>query len=254
MLHIHRGERADALVAALGGVVVEPLDDPMAAEVVAVPTRGVERWLTQRLSTRLGATPGRADGVCANIAFPYPAALVGGAVRVWDVSAGARPARVASFGGRRIFTAERAATAPRTWDTGEAAYVLHDAGWAGANDAFQSDMDVTDHQIAMIEYENQVRLSFHANSHVGLTERRWYVAGTEGTLIADLKKGQKVSDLANDRHITKDEFAKKLAANLKPRLAQLVDHKQITQAQADRILDRISKGRIPFWDGIHRRK
>jgi len=76
----------------------------------------------------------------------------------------------------------------------------------------------------------------------------------EGTLIADLKKGQKVSDLANDRHINKDEFAKKLAANLKPRPAQLVDHKQITQAQADRILDRISKGRIPFWDGIHRRK
>jgi len=104
--------------------------------------------------------------------------------------AGARPARVASFGGRRIFTAERAATAPRTWDTGEAAYVLHDAGWAGANDAFQSDMDVTDHQIAMIEYENQVRLSFHANSHVGLTERRWYVAGTEGTLIADLARNK----------------------------------------------------------------
>ncbi|HEV8628537.1 MAG TPA: exodeoxyribonuclease V subunit gamma, partial [Acidimicrobiia bacterium] len=80
MLHIHRAERADALVAALGTVVVDPLDDPMAAEVVAVPTRGVERWLTQRLSARLGATPGRADGVCANIDFPYPAALVGGAV------------------------------------------------------------------------------------------------------------------------------------------------------------------------------
>ena len=80
MLHIHRAERADALVAALGDVVVEPLDDAMAAEVVAVPTRGVERWLTQRLSTRLGATPGRADGVCANIDFPYPGALVGGAV------------------------------------------------------------------------------------------------------------------------------------------------------------------------------
>jgi exodeoxyribonuclease V gamma subunit len=80
MLHIHRAERADALVAALGAVVVEPLDDPMAAEIVAVPTRGVERWLTQRLSARLGATPGRVDGVCANIDFPYPAALVGGAV------------------------------------------------------------------------------------------------------------------------------------------------------------------------------
>ena len=80
MLHIHRAERADALVAALGSLVVEPLDDPMAAEVVAVPTRGVERWLTQRLSTRLGATEGRADGVCANIEFPFPGTLIGGAV------------------------------------------------------------------------------------------------------------------------------------------------------------------------------
>jgi len=72
----------------------------------------------------------------------------------------------------------------------------------------------------------------------------------EGTLIADLKKGQKVSDLASDRHMTKDEFAKKLVASLKPRLEQLVDHKQLTQARVDRILDRISKGNIPFWDGI----
>ena len=61
MLHLHRAERADALVAALGAIVVEPLDDVMAAEVVAVPTRGVERWLTQRLSARLGTGPGRAD-------------------------------------------------------------------------------------------------------------------------------------------------------------------------------------------------
>jgi predicted dehydrogenase len=103
--------------------------------------------------------------------------------------AGARPARIASFGGRRIFTAERAETAPRTWDDGEAAYAF-DPGWQGTNDAFQSDMDVTDHQTAMIEYENQIRLSFHANSHVGLTERRWYVAGTEGTLIADLVRNR----------------------------------------------------------------
>ena len=97
---------------------------------------------------------------------------------------------MASFGGRRIFTAERAASAPRTWDNGEAAYALRDAGWMGANDAFQSDMDVTDHQTAILEYDNQVRLSFHANSHVALAERRWYVAGTDGTLIADLVRNR----------------------------------------------------------------
>lgn len=113
--------------------------------------------------------------------------------------AGARPARVASFGGRRIFTAERAETAPRAYDNGEAAYALADPGWMGANDAFQSDMDVTDHQTAMVEYANGVRLSFHANSHVGLTERRWYVAGTEGTLIADLVRNRLMVRKALDR-------------------------------------------------------
>lgn len=102
---------------------------------------------------------------------------------------GARPSRVASFGGRRIFTPERA-DAPRVYSTGEAAFALRDAGWSGANDSFQSDMDVTDHQTAMVEYENQVRLTFHANSQVSLAERRWYIAGTEGTLIADLVRNQ----------------------------------------------------------------
>src|SRR5262245_39612674 len=52
----------------------------MQAEIVAVPTRGVERWLTQRLSAVLGASPGRADGVCANVEFPFPGRLVNGAV------------------------------------------------------------------------------------------------------------------------------------------------------------------------------
>jgi hypothetical protein len=76
----------------------------------------------------------------------------------------------------------------------------------------------------------------------------------EGNLIADLKKGQKVSDLAKDKGMDKAQFTARLIANLKPRLEQLVDHKQITQARADRILDRISKGHVPFWDGRHHRK
>ena len=73
-------------------------------------------------------------------------------------------------------------------------------------------------------------------------------------LLKDLKAGQKVSDLAKDKGMTKEQFETKLAANLKPRLEALVDHKTITQAQADKVLDRISKGYVPFWDGIHRRK
>jgi exodeoxyribonuclease V gamma subunit len=88
VLHVHRSERADALVGMLRDVVADPLDDPIAAEVVSVPTRGIERWLTQRLSAHLGATPGRHDGVCANIDFPFPGSVVNGALAL---AAGTEP-------------------------------------------------------------------------------------------------------------------------------------------------------------------
>ncbi|MBV9049213.1 MAG: exodeoxyribonuclease V subunit gamma, partial [Solirubrobacterales bacterium] len=77
MLHVHRAHRADALATALAEILRTPLEDPLTAEIVAVPTRGMERWLTQRLSTQLGASEGRDDGVCANVEFPFPATLIG---------------------------------------------------------------------------------------------------------------------------------------------------------------------------------
>jgi exodeoxyribonuclease V gamma subunit len=80
MLHVHRAERADALVAALRDLLADPLPDPFAPDVVAVPTRGMERWLSQRMSSGLGASPGRQDGVCANVDFPSPRRLVTDAV------------------------------------------------------------------------------------------------------------------------------------------------------------------------------
>jgi exodeoxyribonuclease V gamma subunit len=86
VLHVHRSDRSDALVAMLAELVEVPLDDPMAAEVVSVPTRGIERWLTQRLSKHLGASPGRHDGVCANIDFPFPGVLVTRALAAADGS------------------------------------------------------------------------------------------------------------------------------------------------------------------------
>ncbi len=80
MLHIHRAERADGLITALGALLADPLPDPFAAEIVSVPTRGMERWLTQRLSGAVGTSDGRSDGVCANVGFPSPRRLLGAAV------------------------------------------------------------------------------------------------------------------------------------------------------------------------------
>jgi exodeoxyribonuclease V gamma subunit len=80
VLLVHRASRGDWLAAELAELLEKPAGDPFSPEVVAVPTRGVERWLTQRLATRLGARPGREDGVCTNVEFPFPGTLVGQAV------------------------------------------------------------------------------------------------------------------------------------------------------------------------------
>jgi exodeoxyribonuclease V gamma subunit len=75
-LYVHRAERADRLVTALGDLLSTPLPDPFATEIISVPTRGVERWLSQGLAQRLGASPGRNDGVCVGVSFPSPRRLV----------------------------------------------------------------------------------------------------------------------------------------------------------------------------------
>src|SRR5258707_14231889 len=63
---------------------------------------------------------------------------------------------------------------------------MRHAGCRAANDVFLSDMALADHQTEIVEYASGFALSFPSNSHVALAERRWYLAGTEGTLIADL--------------------------------------------------------------------
>ena len=59
---VHRAERADVLASALADVLIDAPVDPFAPEVVAVHSRGVERWLAHHLAARLGTSPGRERG------------------------------------------------------------------------------------------------------------------------------------------------------------------------------------------------
>lgn len=74
-LHLHRAERTDLLADGLGALLANPLTDPFAEELVLVPARGVERWLSQRLSHVLGRGVG-GDGVCAAVTFRSPGSLI----------------------------------------------------------------------------------------------------------------------------------------------------------------------------------
>jgi exodeoxyribonuclease V gamma subunit len=83
-LHLHRAERTDVLADGLAGLLATPLADPFAEEVVVVPAKGVERWLSQRLAHRLGAAPGAGDGVCAGVRFTSPRSLVAAVLGLTD--------------------------------------------------------------------------------------------------------------------------------------------------------------------------
>src|SRR6185312_14499741 len=136
MLHVHRAARADALVAALRDLLATPLDDPFAPELIAVPTRGMERWLAQTLSTGLGTTQARRDGVCANVDFPSPSRLVSEALA--EPWLGALAAHLGGGRGRRFSTVRHLAA---LYD----AYGLHRPemvrGWAaGEEEHWQAEL------------------------------------------------------------------------------------------------------------------
>jgi exodeoxyribonuclease V gamma subunit len=75
-LVVHRAAHTGSLADELAGLLAQPLADPFAEEVVVVPARGVERWLSQRLSHRLGVGTRGGDGVCAGVRFLSPHSLV----------------------------------------------------------------------------------------------------------------------------------------------------------------------------------
>ena len=67
-LHLHRAERTDLLADGLADLLATPPADPFARDLVLVGAKGMERWLSQRLSNRLG--------VCAAVEFTHPRSLI----------------------------------------------------------------------------------------------------------------------------------------------------------------------------------
>lgn len=75
-LKIHRAERADGLADGLASLLAQPPADPFERDLVVVAAAGVERWLAQTLSHRIGTAPGQQDGICAGVSFVRPLHLL----------------------------------------------------------------------------------------------------------------------------------------------------------------------------------
>jgi hypothetical protein len=69
-------------------------------------------------------------------------------------------------------------------------------------------------------------------------------------LVDDLQHGVTVRQIARIEGISKVNFELRLLFNVRPRLQALVNHHVITRLQMVRVLDRIARGNIPFWNGL----
>lgn len=96
---------------------------------------------------------------------------------------GCRPARVASFGGRRSFVPKNAPEGLGANDT--QVYHRKPSGWLGSEKVFDSDGDIIDFQTAIVEYENGASLCFHTNTNVPDDFRRFCVIGAKGMAEGD---------------------------------------------------------------------
>jgi len=98
--------------------------------------------------------------------------------------------RVASFGDLNFFKPENSYLVKQlsTNKDGKAAY----SAMSGPNslDPFHSDKDIVDNQVVILEYENGVRATFHTNCNAAIPERRMYILGTEGAILADVLTGK----------------------------------------------------------------
>lgn len=121
---------------------------------------------------------------------------------------GSLPVQVASFGGNDIFTPANAGLRDGigTLPDGRSAYEM----WPDVHgvDPFTADKDTVDNQVAILQYANGVRASFHTNGHAAIPERRIYLLGTKGALRGDLLTGEiTLRPYAHDAMTTTWRFA-----------------------------------------------
>ena len=141
----------------------------------------------------------------------------------------ALPVRAASFGGRDFFTRENAGAMERIGESERGARAYCEWGDPHRVNPFDGRADILDNQVAILEYANGVRATFHTNCNAGIPERRFYICGTEGAIRADLVAAtielqrigwnsapQKVESGATDGHGSGDQvMARRLSEVLR---------------------------------------
>jgi predicted dehydrogenase len=118
---------------------------------------------------------------------------------------GARPERVASFGGRKTFIPENDPAREGVNDLG--LFHRKPTGWNGTDRVFDSDADIIDYQVAIVEYANGVGMNFHTNLNAADQFRRFAVFGTRGQAEGDFIRGFfNVTDVLTEKRVIHREY------------------------------------------------
>lgn len=101
---------------------------------------------------------------------------------------GSLPSRVASFGGLNVFTSDNRENLSKfTPPAGkDSVYLAWDIPSRDTQDPFLSEKTIVDNQVCIMEYRNEVRVTFITTMNNSIPQRRMYFSGTEGTLVCEL--------------------------------------------------------------------
>ncbi len=124
-------------------------------------------------------------------------------IDLFHMISGARPTRVASFGGKRIFTPENAPNSNSMMEL----YHTTPSIWETTDDPFNSDADIIDHQNAILSFENGITMSFHTNLNAPDQSRHFCVIGTKGMAEGDLHRGNlRVTDARTNARLVDIDY------------------------------------------------
>lgn len=127
---------------------------------------------------------------------------------IYNMVTASRPARVASFGGRRSFLPEHAPA------SNAEAQIFHvkKSVWESADDPFRSNADIIDFQTAILQYESGASLAFHTNLNVPDEHRRFCVMGSHGMAEGDFVRGYLKVTARDGRRLADHDYSKGAAA------------------------------------------
>ncbi|MBD8065801.1 Gfo/Idh/MocA family oxidoreductase [Devosia sp. PTR5] len=144
---------------------------------------------------------------------------------------GCRPVSVASFGGRRSFVPKNAPAESGINDM--EVYHRKPSGWMGTDKVFDSDGDIIDYQMALVQYENGAALTFHTNLNVPDDFRRFAVIGAKGMAEGDFIRNYfKVTDARTKERLEDKTY----------QTSELSQHYGADEQMAEDILKHLKEG------------